>query len=148
MTIIGWDRSITPARAAQHGATVVSKDELFEASDLLTIHLPLSDSSRGLVGSRELALMKPTAYLINTSRGPIVDEAALLDALHSGRLAGAALDVYDSEPLPTGHPLRSAPNTLLLPHLGYVTTDQYARFYADVVEDIVAWDDGAPVRVL
>jgi phosphoglycerate dehydrogenase-like enzyme len=148
MTIIAWDRSITPARAAQHGATVVSKDELFEASDLLTIHLPLSDSSRGLVGSRELALMKPTAYLINTSRGPIVDEAALLDALHSGRLAGAALDVYDSEPLPTGHPLRSAPNTLLLPHLGYVTTDQYARFYADVVEDIVAWDDGAPVRVL
>ncbi|WP_344755711.1 D-2-hydroxyacid dehydrogenase family protein [Gryllotalpicola koreensis] len=148
MRVIAWDRSITSERAARHGATVVDRDALFAESDVLTVHMPLSESSRGLVGVRELGLMKPTAYLVNTSRGPIVDEAALLDALTAGRLAGAALDVYDVEPLPAGHPLRSAPNTLLLPHLGYVTTDQYARFYADVVEDILAWDDGAPVRLL
>ncbi|AYG02186.1 D-2-hydroxyacid dehydrogenase family protein [Gryllotalpicola protaetiae] len=148
MHVIAWDRSITRERAAQHGATLVHKRELFEESDLLTIHLPLTESSRGLVGARELAVMKPTAYLINTSRGPIVDESALLAALAERRIAGAALDVYETEPLPRDHPLRSAPNTLLLPHLGYVTTDQYAHFYADVVEDIVAWDDGSPVRLL
>jgi phosphoglycerate dehydrogenase-like enzyme len=148
MEVIAWDRSITPERAAQHGARVVEKEALFEESDLLTLHLPLTDSSRGLVGARELGLMKPSAYLINTSRGPIVDEQALLAALHAGRLAGAALDVYGTEPLPPQHPLRTAPNTLLLPHLGYVTTDQYARFYGDAVADILAWDAGAPVRIV
>jgi phosphoglycerate dehydrogenase-like enzyme len=148
MRVIAWDRSITPERAARRGAAIVGRDALFAESDILTIHLPLNDSSRGLVGARELALMRPTAYLINTSRGPIVDEGALLGALTEGRLAGAALDVYDAEPLPAGHPLRTAPRTLLLPHLGYVTRDQYARFYADAVEDILAWEDGAPVRLL
>jgi phosphoglycerate dehydrogenase-like enzyme len=148
MHVIAWDRSITPERAARHGATAVDRGTLFASADILTLHLPLSASSRGLVGERELGSMKPTAYLINTSRGPIVDESALLAALHAGRLAGAALDVYDTEPLPPRHPLRTAPNTLLLPHLGYVTAEQYARFYADAVEDILAWDDGAPVRLL
>jgi len=148
MRVIAWDRSLTPERAARHGAQPVERDALFAESDLLTLHLPLTDSSRGLVGAREFALMKPTAYLINTSRGPIVDEGALLEALTAGRLAGAALDVYDVEPLPAEHPLRTAPRTLLLPHLGYAITDQYERFYADAVEDILAWDDGAPVRLL
>ena len=99
--------------------------------------MPLSDASRGLIGAADLALMKPTAYLINTSRGPIVDEAALVEALRSRRIAGAGLDVYDVEPLPVDHPLRSLPNTLLLPHIGYVTTDQYRTWYGEVVEDIV-----------
>lgn len=148
MPVIAWDRSITPERAAAHGVRIVERDALFAECDILTVHVRLSDSSRGLVGERELALMKPTAYLVNTSRGPIVDERALLVALDSGRIAGAALDVYDTEPLPAGHPLRTAPHTLLLPHIGYVTTDQYARFYTDAVEDIIAWDDGAPVRML
>ena len=110
--------------------------------------MPLSERSRGLVGTAELAAMKPTAYLVNTSRGPIVDEAALLAALHERRIAGAALDVYDVEPLPVDHPLRSTPNTLLLPHIGYVTTDTYRHWYAQVVEDIVGWDAGTPQRVL
>ncbi len=148
MDVIAWDRSITPARAAAHGARIVEHDALFRESDILTIHLPLTDSSRGLVGARELALLPPHASLVNTSRGPIVDEQALLDALTTGRIAGAALDVYDVEPLPEDHPLRRAPRTLLLPHLGYVTTDQYARFYADAAEDVIAWDDGEPVRLL
>ena len=148
MEVIAWDRSITPERAARRGARAVERDALFGESDILTIHLPLTESSRGLVGARELGLMKSGSYLINTSRGPIVDEAALLDALARGGIAGAALDVYDAEPLPADHPLRRAPNTLLLPHLGYVTTEQYARFYGDAVEDIVAWADGAPIRVL
>ncbi len=110
--------------------------------------MPLSERSRGLVGAAELGAMRPTGYLVNTSRGPIVDEAALLDALRERRIAGAALDVYDVEPLPVDHPLRSMPNTLLLPHIGYVTTDVYRLWYTQVVEDIVAWADGAPVRLL
>ncbi|MHA7985743.1 D-2-hydroxyacid dehydrogenase family protein [Rathayibacter sp. CAU 1779] len=148
MHVIAWDRSITQERADAHGARIGDRDGLFRESDILTIHLPLTDSSRGLVGARELALMKPSAYLINTSRGPIVDEDALVSALEEHRLAGAALDVFDTEPLPLGHPLRSAPRTLLLPHLGYVTTQQYERFYTDAVDDILAWDDGSPVRVI
>lgn len=148
MRVIAWDRSITPERAEQHGARVVDKAALFRESDVLTIHLPLTESSRGLVGAQELALMKPGSYLINTSRGPIVDEAALLAALDEHRIAGAALDVFDPEPLPAGHPLRRSPNTLLVPHLGYVTTQQYARFYGDAVEDILAWDAGTPLRLV
>jgi phosphoglycerate dehydrogenase-like enzyme len=126
----------------------VTKQQLFAEADVITIHMPLSERSRGLVGRAELAAMKPTAYLINTSRGPIVDEAALIDAVRERRIAGAGLDVYDTEPLPVDHPLRTLPNTLLLPHLGYVTTDGYRGWFAQVVDDIVAWTKGEPVRVL
>ena len=148
MVVIAWSPHLTQERAGELGVTAVPKDELFARADVITIHMPLSDVSRGLVGSADLARMKPTAYLINTSRGPIVDERALVAALAEGRIAGAGLDVYDVEPLPVDHPLRSLPNTLLLPHIGYVTTDAYAAFYRDVVEDIVAWSAGEPVRVL
>ncbi len=148
MTTIAWSRSLTAERAAEHGATAVTKDELFRTSDIVTIHVPLTSDSRGLVTAREFALMNPGGYLINTSRGAIVDETALLDALSTRHIAGAALDVYDVEPLPAEHPLRSAPHTLLLPHIGYVTKEAYAAFYRDAVDGILSWDDGAPVRVL
>jgi phosphoglycerate dehydrogenase-like enzyme len=126
----------------------VGKEELFRRADVVTIHLVLSDRTRALVGAPELAAMKPTAYLVNTSRGPVVDEAALLAALHDGTIAGAALDVFDTEPLPPEHPLRDAPNTVLTPHIGYVSTGTYEIFYTDAVEDIAAFLAGAPVRVL
>jgi phosphoglycerate dehydrogenase-like enzyme len=148
METIAWSQNLTPERAAEAGAEAVAKDELFRRADVVSVHLVLSHRSRGLVGAQELALMKPTAYLVNTSRGPIVDEAALLDALHSGRIAGAGIDVYDTEPLPPSHPLRFAPNTVLTPHIGYVTTGTYEVFYREAVEDIAAWLAGAPVRVL
>jgi phosphoglycerate dehydrogenase-like enzyme len=148
METIAWSQNLTPERAAEAGAEAVAKDELFRRADIVSVHLVLSDRTRGLVGADELALMQPTAYLVNTSRGPIVDEAALLDALHSGRIAGAALDVYDTEPLPADHPLRSAPHTVLTPHIGYVTTGTYELFYGDAVEDIDRWLAGDPVRVL
>lgn len=148
MHVIAWSRSLTAERAAEHGVTAVSHDELFQLADVLTVHLPLTDDTRGLVGEHELGMLKPTAYLINTSRGPIVDETALLAALHEGRIAGAALDVYDIEPLPADHPLRSTPNTLLLPHIGYVTREAYAVFYADAVDDVIAYQAGRPVREL
>jgi phosphoglycerate dehydrogenase-like enzyme len=148
METIAWSQNLTAERAAEAGAEAVAKDELFRRADIVSIHLVLSDRSRGLVGADELALMKPTAYLVNTSRGPIVDEAALLDALHSGRIAGAGIDVYYTEPLPAQHPLRFAPNTVLTPHIGYVTTGTYEVFYREAVEDIAAWRDGAPVRML
>jgi phosphoglycerate dehydrogenase-like enzyme len=115
---------------------------------VVSIHLRLSDRTRGLLGARELGLIGPDGYLVNTSRGPIVDETALLAALHSGAIGGAGLDVYDVEPLPAGHPLRSAPRTVLSPHLGYVSTDTYRTFFGDAVEDIAAWLGGSPVRVL
>lgn len=148
MRVLAWSPHLSADRAEPHGVTAVSKQELFASSDIVTIHMPLSERSRGIVGAAEFAAMKPTAYLINTSRGPIVDEPALLDALHTGRIAGAGLDVYDIEPLPADHPLRSMSNTLLLPHIGYVSTDGYRAWFAQVVEDILAWDDGRPVRVL
>ncbi|MGN6205425.1 D-2-hydroxyacid dehydrogenase family protein [Humibacter sp.] len=148
MHVIAWSRTLTAERAAEHGVTAVRRDELFAVPDILTIHLPLTPETRGLVGAAELAMMRDDAYLINTSRGPIVDEAALLDALRNGGIAGAALDVYDREPLPVDHPLRSAPNTLLLPHIGYVSTDNYRAFYGDAVEDVLAYLDSAPARVL
>ena len=148
MSVIAWSPHLTQERADQHGARAVDKQTLFGESDVITIHMPLSDASRGLVGADDLALMKPTAYLINTSRGPIVDEAALVEALRADRIAGAGLDVYDVEPLPAEHPLRSLRNTLLLPHIGYVTTDNYRTWFSQVVEDIMAWTAGAPVRVL
>jgi phosphoglycerate dehydrogenase-like enzyme len=148
METLAWSQNLTAERAAEAGAEAVAKDELFRRADVVSIHLVLSDRTRGLVGADGLALMKPTAYLVNTSRGPIVDEPALLDALHSGRIAGAGIDVYDTEPLPPSHPLRFAPNTVLTPHIGYVTTGTYEVFYREAVEDIAAWLAGAPVRVL
>ena len=148
MSVIAWSPHLTAERAQPHGVRAVGKHDLFAESDVITIHLPLSDASRGLVQAADLALMKPTAYLINTSRGPIVNEVALIDALREQRIAGAGLDVYDVEPLPVDHPLRSLPNTLLLPHIGYVTTDGYRTWFEQVVEDILAWTDGAPIRTL
>ena len=126
----------------------VEKDELFRRSDVLSIHYKLSDRSRGLVGARELGLMKPTAYLVNTSRGPIVEEQALVETLQARRIAGAALDVFDREPLSEAHPFRFLPNVIATPHIGYVTEETYRRAYAQIVEDIKAWLDGEPVRVL
>ena len=148
MELIAWSRNLTAEEAASAGVEAVERDELFSRADVLTIHTRLSDRTRGLVGARELGLMKPTAVLVNTSRGPIVDEKALLAALRRGTIAGAALDVYNREPLPADHDLRSAPRTLLTPHLGYVTTGTYEVFYRDAVEDIAAWLAGEPVRVL
>jgi phosphoglycerate dehydrogenase-like enzyme len=148
MRVVAWSRNLTPERAEEAGATWVSKDDLFTLSDVVTVHLKLSPRSEGLVGATELAAMKPSAVLINTSRGPIVDQDALVSALISGSIAGAGLDVFNEEPLPAGHPLRGAPNTVLLPHLGYVTEGAYRSMYDQVVEDIAAWRDGSPVRVL
>jgi phosphoglycerate dehydrogenase-like enzyme len=148
MTVIAWSQNLTAQRAAEHGVLAVGKDELFDRSDVVSIHMPLSERSEDLVGAAELRLLGASGYLVNTSRGPIVNEAALIAALHDGTIAGAALDVYDVEPLPTWHELRSAPNTLLLPHIGYVSADTYARFFTDVVQDIAAYLDGDPVRTL
>lgn len=148
MTIIAWSQKLTDERAAAAGARRVAKDVLFRASDIVSVHLVLSERSRGTVGAAELALMKPGAYLINTSRGPIVDEAALLDALRGRAIAGAALDVYDEEPLPPDHPLRALENTVLTPHLGYVSEESYRTYYEDTVENILAFLAGQPVRVV
>jgi phosphoglycerate dehydrogenase-like enzyme len=148
MPVIAWSQNLVAAGARSLGVEPVPRDELLARADVVTLHLRLSDRTRGLIGRHELALMQRSALLVNTSRGPIVDEAALLEALHAGTIAGAALDVYDTEPLPPEHPLRSAPNTVLTPHLGYVTSGTYARFYGDAVEDVAAFLRGAPVRVL
>jgi len=148
MRVIAWSQNMTDQRAAECGATRVEKDALFRESDILTIHMVLSDRTRALVGKQELALMKPTAMLVNTSRGPIVDEAALVEALAAGTIAGAGLDVFDSEPLPGDHPLRSISNTVLTGHTGYVMQENYALGYREAVEDIQAWIAGDPIRVL
>ncbi|WP_406430968.1 D-2-hydroxyacid dehydrogenase family protein [Streptomyces sp. NBC_00631] len=148
MRCIGWSQHLTPADAQAKGVTYVARDELFERSDVLSVHVVLSKRTRGLVGARELGLMKPTAILVNTSRGPVVEEAALIRALTEGSIASAALDVFDREPLPRDHPLRSLPNAVVTPHIGYVSRDLYEVFYRDAVEDIAAWQAGAPVRTL
>jgi len=148
MSVIAWSPNLTAERAAEHGVRAVDKATLFAEADFVSVHMPLSERSRGLIGADDLARMKPTAYLVNTSRGPIVDEAALIDVLRERRIAGAGVDVYDTEPLPGDHPLRTLPNTLLLPHVGYVTWDVYRLWFTQVVEDVLAWADGAPVRVL
>lgn len=135
-------------RAEEAHAELVSKEELFSRSDVVTVHYKLGPRSIGLVGAAEFSRMKRTAYLINTSRGPVVDEAPLVAALRSGTIAGAGLDVYDTEPLPLAHPLRRLPNVVLTPHLGYVTDDTYAVFYREAAEDIAAFARGEPVRVL
>ena len=148
MTVIAWSENLTAERAAKCGATLVTKDELFARSDILSVHVQLSARTRGLVGARELSLMKPTAYLINTARGPIVDEQALVKALEHRAIAGAGLDVFDEEPLPADHPFKRLDNTLLMPHAGYVTEAQYRVRYRDTVEDVAAYLKGTPLRVL
>jgi len=148
MEVIAWSQNLDAERAGRAGAKRVERDELLARSDVVTVHLVLSERTRGLIGGRELARMKPTAFLVNTSRGPIVDEAALAGALKSGALAGAGIDVYDSEPIGPDHPLLAAPNTVLTPHLGYVTRESYSAYFRGAVEDIAAWRCGAPMRVL
>lgn len=142
MDVIAWSQNLTGDAAAEVGARYVGKDELFSMSDVLTIHLKLSERSRNVVGAAELAVMKPTALLVNTSRGSIVDESALVDALQSRSIGGAALDVFDTEPLPTGHPLRTLDNVLATPHIGYVADRPYTIFYRDAVDAIAHWLDG------
>jgi len=148
MKLSAWSMNLDPDVAKKAHAKAVSKESLFSGSDVVTVHYKLSPRSEGLVGAAELALMKPTAFLVNTSRGPLVDSAALVAALRAGTIAGAGLDVYDREPLPLSDPLRTVPNVVLTPHLGYVTDDGYRIFYGDAVEDIAAFAAGEPVRVL
>ena len=147
MKVLAWSPNLTAERAASCGVERVSKEDLLARSDAVTLHLVLSPRSRGTLGAADLARMKPGAILVNTSRGPLVDEAALLEAVTTGRIF-AALDVFDIEPLPAGHPLRTAPNTVLSPHLGYVSRDNMGGFYVQSVENIRAWQGGAPVRVV
>ncbi len=148
MDVVAWSQNLTDERAAEAGVRRVGKEELLRTADVVTIHLQLSDRTRGLVGAAELALMKPTAILVNTSRGPIVDEEALVRALTDGRIAGAGIDVYDREPLPADSPLRRVPRAVTTPHLGYVTQATYEVFFRDAAEDVAAWLRGAPVRQL
>ena len=148
MNVIAWSQNLTAEKAAAAGATYVSKEELFAKADVITIHVVLSDRSRGLVGAADLGRMKNTAYLINTSRGPIIDEAALIAALKGKRIAGAGLDVFDVEPLPLDHPYRTMDNVVITPHLGYVSAQNYAKYFPDIVTDIRAFLDGKPVRVV
>ena len=148
MPVIAWSENLTDARAVECGVTRVDKDRLFSDSDVISVHSVLSDRTRHLIGQRELALMKPSAYLVNTSRGPIVHEAALVEVLREGRIAGAGIDVYDTEPLPSNHPLRELDNAILTGHTGYVTRETFALAYREAVEDIQAWFEQKPVRVL
>jgi phosphoglycerate dehydrogenase-like enzyme len=147
MNVLAWSQNLTRETAEQHGARLVGKEELFRNADIVTIHLVLSRRTEGIIGASELGLMKPTAYLVNTSRGPLVDENALINVLKDRAIAGAALDVYNTEPLPESHPLRSLDNVLATPHIGFVTEETYKIFYRDTVENITAWLNGKPVRV-
>jgi phosphoglycerate dehydrogenase-like enzyme len=148
MDVVAWSQNLTDERAAEHGVRRVERDELFATSDVVTIHLLWSRRTRGLIGADDLALMKHTAVLINTSRGPIVQQQPLMEALQNGTIAGAGIDVYDEEPLPRDHPMRSLPRTVLTPHLGYVTRGTYEVFYGEAVEDVAAFLAGSPIRVL
>ena len=148
MDVIAWSQNLTAERARECQTTLVDKDALFRDSDVMSVHLQLSDRTRGLVSARELGLMKPSAYLVNISRGPIVDEKALIDVLERKAIAGAAMDTFDVEPLPVDHPLFKTENTLICPHLGYVTEESYRTFYAGVVENIRSFASGEPVRVI
>ncbi|WP_326688445.1 MULTISPECIES: D-2-hydroxyacid dehydrogenase family protein [unclassified Streptomyces] len=149
MEVLAWSQNLTQERAEEVGARrAASLQELLETADFVSVHLALSDRTRGLLGVEELAAMKPTAYLVNTSRAAIVDQDALLTALRAGTIAGAAVDVFDTEPLPAAHPFRTAPNLLATPHLGYVTQDNYRTYYTQAVEAIQAWRLGSPVRRL
>jgi phosphoglycerate dehydrogenase-like enzyme len=148
MKVIAWSQNLTPEKCQEAGVGYVSKDDLFRQSDFITIHVVLSPRSRGLVGDKEIGLMKPSAFIINTSRGPIIDEAALLVALRDKKIAGAGLDTFDVEPLPLDHPLRKMDNVVLTPHLGYVSEQNYKNYFAGVAEDIRGFLDGKPVRVM
>jgi phosphoglycerate dehydrogenase-like enzyme len=148
MEVVAWSQNLTDARAEEAGARRVEKQDLFATSDVVSLHLVLGERTRGVVGATELGAMKRTAWFINTARAGLVDEPALLAALREQRIAGAGLDVYSVEPLPAGHPLLTLPNVVLTPHLGYVTRENYAVFYRDALEDILAWHAGAPVRLL
>ncbi|MCA0304346.1 MAG: D-2-hydroxyacid dehydrogenase family protein [Proteobacteria bacterium] len=148
MDVVAWSENLTEEKAAKGGAKLVSKDELLATSDFVSIHLVLSPRSRGLIGAADLAKMKKTATIVNTARGPIIDEAALIAALQNGTIAHAGLDVYDKEPLPKGHPLTTLDNVTLVPHLGYVVEESYRQFYGGTVEDIEAWLDGKPINVI
>jgi phosphoglycerate dehydrogenase-like enzyme len=147
MRVLAWSPNLTEARAREHGAEFAERDRLLSESDAVSVHLVLSERTRGILGARELGLMRTGAVLVNTSRGPLVDEAALVAALREKKIV-AALDVFDAEPLPEGHPLRSLPNTVLTPHLGYNTEDTFSRFYRDSVENVMGFLDGRPVRVV
>jgi phosphoglycerate dehydrogenase-like enzyme len=148
MEVVAWSQHLQAERAAEVGVRCVSKEELLSTSDVVSLHLKLSDRTRGIIGAAELALMRPAAYLVNTSRGPLIDEAALIDAVRARRIAGVGLDVFDVEPLPADHPLRSLPNSVLTPHVGYVTGATYREWWSQVVDDIRAWADGSAVRLL
>jgi len=148
MDVVAWSQNLTAEKAAAGGARLVSKDELLATSDFVSVHLVLSDRTRGLIGAADLAKMKKTAILINTARGPIVDEAALIAALKNGTIAHAGLDVYDKEPMPAGHPLTRLENVTLIPHLGYAVEESYRFFYEGTIRDIEAWLDGKPINVL
>src|SRR3954454_11528526 len=148
MDVVAWSQNLTDEHAAEHGVRRVERDELFATSDVVTVHLLWSRRTRGLITAEDLALMKHTAVFINTSRGPIVQTAALAEALHQGRISGAGLDVYDREPLPADDPIRSLPRTVLTPHLGYVTRGTYEVFYGEAVEDVAAFLCGDPIRVI
>jgi phosphoglycerate dehydrogenase-like enzyme len=148
MSVIAWSQNMTRDTTDPLGVELVSKDALFRGADVVTVHLVLSERTRGIIGEREIGMMKPTALLINTSRGPIVDEQALVRALRHSVIAGAGLDVFDEEPLPASHPLRRLQNALLTPHLGYVTTENYRLAYGEAVDDIRAFLAGTPIRVI
>lgn len=148
MKVLAWSTNLTPEACAEAGVTYATKEELFAKSDVITIHVVLSDRSRGLVSREDLARMKPTAYLINTARGPIVDEAALLETLQAKKIAGAGIDTYSHEPLPIDSPLRKLDNVVITPHLGYVTAENYRRIYAEMIEGIGGFLKGEPVRPL
>jgi phosphoglycerate dehydrogenase-like enzyme len=148
MKVIAWSQNLTPEKCREADVDYASKEDLLRSADIVTIHLQLSDRSRGLIGEKDLALMKPTAYLVNTSRGPIVDEKALVAALGAGRLAGAGLDVFAVEPLPVDHPFRKLDNVVLTPHLGYVSAESYKVYYTDIVSNIRNFIDGKPVKLI
>jgi len=148
MKVIAWSQNLTPEKCQEAGVGYVSKDDLFRQSDFISVHVVLSERTRGIVGAHEIGLMKPTAFLINTSRGPIIDEAAMLAALRDKKIAGAGLDTFDVEPLPLDHPLRRMDNAVITPHLGYVSEQNYRGYFSGVVEDIRGFLDGKPVRVM
>jgi phosphoglycerate dehydrogenase-like enzyme len=148
MNVVAWSQHLDPDLARGMEVEPCTKEDLLARSDVVSLHLRLSDRTRGILGATELAQMKPSAVLVNTSRGPLVDEGALVAALQDGTIAGAGLDVYDEEPLPADHPLRSTPNVILTPHLGYVTEQTFQVFFDDVLEDIEAWMTGTPLRIV